>query len=589
MINKRLINLVGKSKKYLVINVMLQIFSLAANIVIIKTFIDIIFLQEQSKTVKGVLIIFISVMVKYFCTILSNKMIYLASKNVKRILRECIYKKLVKIGASYNQNIKTSEVVQLAVEGVGQLESYFGAYLPQFFYAICAPIILFFVLAPFNFKAALVLFISVPLIPISIAAVQTFAKKLLAKYWGRYTSLGDTFLENLQGMTTLKIYQSDEFKHKEMNAEAEQFRKITMKVLVMQLNSITIMDLVAYGGTALGIIISAIQFVKGSITPWTMVFTILISADFFLPMRLLGSFFHIAMNGMAAAEKIFMLLDSEEPKKGNKKFPAHCNIELKNVSFSYDNERQVLNNIDMTIPKGALVSIVGESGCGKTTITALLTFKQRNYDGEIILSNNEVKVPLSEIDEERLMDSIAYIGFNSYLFQGSIRENLMIAKPDASEEEMWNVLSKVQLADFLRNENGLDTILQNEVSNLSSGQKQRLALARALLKKSEIYIFDEAASNIDVESENTIMKEIYALKGKKTVIFISHRLANVIKSDIIYVMEKGNIVEVGTHKELLQKKAKYAQLWETQQNFENADMLNENKIAEVWSNNEKDF
>lgn len=580
MINKRLINLVGKSKKYLVINVMLQIFSLFANIVIIKTFIDIIFLQEQSKAVNGVLIIFISVIVKYFCTILSNKMSYLSSKSVKKILREIIYKKLVKIGASYNQNVKTSEVVQLAVEGVGQLESYFGAYLPQFFYAILAPIILFFVLAPFNFKAALILFISVPLIPISIAAVQTFAKKLLAKYWGRYTSLGDTFLENLQGMTTLKIYQSDEFKHKEMNAEAEKFRKITMKVLVMQLNSITIMDLVAYGGTALGIIISVLEFVKGGITSWTMIFTILISADFFLPMRLLGSFFHIAMNGMAAAEKIFILLDSVEPKKGNKNCPMNCNIELKGVSFSYDNERDVLHNIDMTIPKGSMVSIVGESGCGKTTITSLLTFRQRDYSGEIILSNDKVSSRLSEIDETSLMNSIAYIGFNSYLFQGTVRENLVIAKPDASEEEMWNVLSKAQLADFLWNENGLDTILQNGVSNLSGGQKQRLALARALLKNSEIYIFDEAASNIDVESENTIMKEIYALKGKKTIIFISHRLANVVKSDVIYVMENGAIIEAGTHKELLQKNAKYAQLWEIQQNLENAGVSNENKIAE---------
>ena len=580
MINKRLINLVGKSKKYLVINVMLQIFSLFANIVIIKTFIDIIFLQEQSKAVNGVLIIFISVIVKYFCTILSNKMSYLSSKSVKKILREIIYKKLVKIGASYNQNVKTSEVVQLAVEGVGQLESYFGAYLPQFFYAILAPIILFFVLAPFNFKAALILFISVPLIPISIAAVQTFAKKLLAKYWGRYTSLGDTFLENLQGMTTLKIYQSDEFKHKEMNAEAEKFRKITMKVLVMQLNSITIMDLVAYGGTALGIIISVLEFVKGGITSWTMIFTILISADFFLPMRLLGSFFHIAMNGMAAAEKIFILLDSVEPKKGNKNCPMNCNIELKGVSFSYDNEREVLHNIDMTIPKGSMVSIVGESGCGKTTITSLLTFRQRDYSGEIILSNDKVSSRLSEIDETSLMNSIAYIGFNSYLFQGTVRENLVIAKPDASEEEMWNVLSKAQLADFLRNENGLDTILQNGVSNLSGGQKQRLALARALLKNIEIYIFDEAASNIDVESENTIMKEIYALKGKKTIIFISHRLANVVKSDVIYVMENGAIIEAGTHKELLQKNAKYAQLWEIQQNLENAGVSNENKIAE---------
>lgn len=570
MINKRLINLVAESKKYIAANVLLQLFSLFANIIIIMSFVELVFSNEQAKLLNCSIYIIISIVVKYYCTTLYTKMSYLSSKNVKQVLRELIYKKLLGIGASYNQNIRTSEVVQLAVDGVSQLESYFGAYLPQFFYAMIAPVILFVILAPFNLKAAIILFVSVPLIPVSIAAVQTFAKKLLSKYWGSYAKLGDTFLENLQGMTTLKIYQSDEFKHNQMNQESEKFRKITMKVLVMQLNSITVMDLVAYGGTALGIIISVLQFSNGNITAWTMIFTILISADFFLPMRLLGSFFHIAMNGMAASEKIFKLLDSDEPEKNSKDCPKNCSIILKDISFSYDKKRNVLKNVDISIPKGSMISIVGKSGCGKTTIASLLCLKQRDYLGEIILNSSDFSCNLSEISEESLMQRITYIGFNSHIFQGTVRENLQIAKQTATEDEMWEVLTKAQLADFLRSENGLDTIVQSDASNLSGGQKQRLAFARGLLKNSEIYIFDEAASNIDVESENTIMQEIYAMKKEKTIIFISHRLANVTKADKIYVMEDESIVENGTHEELLYKNDVYAKLWNTQQYLENA-------------------
>ena len=486
MINKRLINLVAESKKYIAANVLLQLFSLFANIIIIMSFVELVFSNEQAKLLNCSIYIIISIVVKYYCTTLYTKMSYLSSKNVKQVLRELIYKKLLGIGASYNQNIRTSEVVQLAVDGVGQLESYFGAYLPQFFYAMIAPVILFVILAPFNLKAAIILFVSVPLIPVSIAVVQTFAKKLLSKYWGSYAKLGDTFLENLQGMITLKIYQSDEFKHNQMNQESEKFRKITMKVLVMQLNSITVMDLVAYGGTALGIIISVLQFSNGNITAWTMIFTILISADFFLPMRLLGSFFHIAMNGMAASEKIFKLLDSDEPEN-SKDCPKNCSIILKDILFSYD-KKETFKNVDISIPKGSMISIVGKSGCGKTTIASLLCLKQRDYLGEIILNSSDFSCNLSEISEESLMQRITYIGFNSHIFQGTVRENLQIAKQTATEDEMWEVLTKAQLADFCEAKMDL-TLLFKAMRPIYQEDKSSVLLLREDYSKTARYTF----------------------------------------------------------------------------------------------------
>lgn len=579
MINKRLIDSVGSCKKYIAVSVVLQWLSLIANIVIMGSFALILGNVIESAInhkdliyafffgehfLISTLAILSALIIRILLILLSNHLAFLSSKTVKSTLRDTVYRKLLKIGASYHHDVKTSEAVQLSVEGVEQLETYFAGYLPQFFFAMLAPITLFAVLAPFNFTAAIVLFLCVPLIPASIAAVQTFAKKLLAKYWGQYTALGDTFLENLQGLTTLKIYQSDGMKHDQMNVEAENFRKITMKVLVMQLNSISVMDLVAYGGAALGIILSASELAKGNISLRTAIFTILISADFFLPMRTLGSFFHIAMNGMAASAKIFRLLDTAEDTGRSAHFPNRTEISMRDVTCSYDGERTVLKQIRLDIPQGGFVSLVGESGCGKTTIASLLTLKNKGYEGSIRIGDTE----LSDILEDSLMRHITYIGFNSYLFKGSVRENLLMAKPDATEGEMWNALRKANLAEFMESENGLDTMLQERASNLSGGQCQRLALARALLHDTPIYIFDEATSNIDMESEETIMNEVRALKGKKTVILISHRLANAADSDNIYVLKDGEIAENGTHSELVRRGGVYAELLQTQQTLE---------------------
>ena len=444
-----------------------------------------------------------------------------------------------------------------------------SAYLPQFFYSMLAPLTLFIILSFVNLPSAIVLLICVPLIPITIAAVQTFAKKLLAKYWGQYTSLGDTFLENLQGLTTLKIYQADAMKNVEMNEESEKFRKITMKVLSMQLNSIIVMDVIAYGGAALGIIMSVTQLVKGNVTLGGCLAIILLSADFFIPMRMLGSFFHIAMNGMAASDKIFRLLDFPEDRPLTEtEFSYDNTIHCRDLHFAYDESREILHGIDMEFPEKGLTAIVGESGCGKSTLASILIGRNKHYTGNVFIGDTE----LSHIPDEKLLENITYISFDSYLFKGTVRDNLMMGNPEASEEELWDVLKQVNLADFLNAEDGLDTKLAEKASNLSGGQKQRLSLARAILHNTPIYIFDEATSNIDIESENEILAEIYKLAQTRSVIMITHRLANAEHADNIYVMKSGCIAESGKHKDLIAKKAAYSNLWNVQSELENYKM-----------------
>ena len=570
MINKRLIGTVAESKKYIAGNVILQWCSLTANIALmlsISRMLAELFRGSASVqlfTVTGIVVI-LALAVRFFCSIGAAKMGYFSSKAVKKSLREKIYQKLLRLGSSYNEQVKTSEVVQVAVEGVDQLETYFGAYLPQFFYAMLAPLTLFIVLCFVNVAAAVVLLICVPLIPVTIAAVQTWAKKLLSKYWGQYTELGDTFLENLQGLTTLKIYQADAFKQQEMNEQAEKFRKITMKVLTMQLNSITIMDLIAYGGAALGVIMAVTQYQSGGVSLEGCLLIILLAADFFIPMRQLGSFFHIAMNGMAASDKIFRLLDLEETKPEiTESFPSGHTIRCSGLSFSYEPDREILHSVDLTFPQGSFTALVGESGCGKSTLASILMGRNKGYTGSVSVGG----VPLSSIQEESLLRNITYISHQSYLFKGTVRENLLMGKPGASDEELWAVLSRVNLAEFLKAEQGLDTRLLEKASNLSGGQCQRLALARALLHDSPVYIFDEATSNIDVESENDIMREIHELAKSKTVILVSHRLANVVGADHIYVLDHGIVAESGSHEELLAHHGLYERLWSAQQTLE---------------------
>lgn len=583
MMDKRLINTVSDSKKYIAGNVVCQWVSLAANITMMMAVTRLLmqlYNKEKTGIASIVAVIFAAVIIRFVCARLSSKFSYLSSKAVKKTLREKIYEKLLRIGLSYKENVQTSEIVQVAVEGVDQLETYFGAYLPQFFYAMIAPLTLFVVLVRVNVLSAVVLLICVPLIPVSIALVQTWAKKLLSKYWGQYTALGDTFLENLQGLTTLKVYSADAYKHEKMNEESEKFRKITMKVLTMQLNSITIMDFIAYGGAAFGMILALNQLGAGKVDLAGCLLIILLAADFFLPMRQLGSFFHIAMNGMAASDKIFKLLELPEPGYANaenvyageknvhtgvKKSYSDGDIVCKNLRYSYEKDREILHGIDVTFKRDNFTAIVGESGCGKSTLSAILMGRNKGYTGSVLIGDTE----LSDISEDSLMKNITYISHNSFLFKGSVMDNLLMGRPDGTDEELWDALKKVKLDAFLKEQNGLDTAVGEAGGNFSGGQRQRLAIARALLHDTPVYIFDEAASNIDVESENDIMELIMELAKKKTIILISHRLANVKNADCIYVLQKGNIAESGTHEQLLAKKGEFARLWNAQQSLEN--------------------
>lgn len=568
MIKKRLIAELGDSKKYIAGNVAAQWVGMLSNAVMIFSLGSLLQKLVENKSAgvgAAVAATVISLIVRAVCSFLQEKFSYLASKSVKKRLREMIFSKLLRLGSGYREKVSTSEVVQVSVEGIDQLETYFGQYLPQFFYAMIAPVTLFVMLSFVSFKSALVLLICVPLIPMAIVAVQKIAKKLLNKYWGQYTKLGDTFLENLQGLTTLKIYQADEYKNQQMNEESEKFRKITMKVLTMQLNSVTIMDLIAYGGAALGVILAAGQFRQGVIGLSGCFVIIMLSADFFIPMRRLGSFFHVAMNGMAASDKMFAILDLPEPeKKSGVVDRDNCTIKCTDMSFSYTTDREVIHGADIEFKAGCLTAVCGESGCGKSTIAAILMGRNNGYKGSVRIGNTE----LCDISEESLMKNITYISHSSVLFKGTVRENLLMAKSDAEDSELWQVLEKTKLADFLRGEKGLDTLLVENAANLSGGQKQRLALARALLHDSAVYIFDEATSNIDADSGNDIMEQIFELAKNKTVIVISHRLANTAKADMIYAMEKGEVRECGTHDKLVQKNGLYAKLWNAQQSLE---------------------
>ena len=571
MIKKRLIGLLKDSKKYIVQNVLWQWLGLLAQITAILAvgqFLDTaIFGSVTSREILTTgMVCAISIIIRMVSDKKASKASFLASADVKRVLREKIYEKLVRLGASYKEQISTSEVVQLSVEGVEQLETYFGRYLPQFFYSLLAPITLFAVLSFISWKASLVLLICVPLIPLSIVAVQKFAKRLLKKYWGSYTELGDSFLENLQGLTTLKIYQSDERKAKEMDEEAEKFRRITMKVLTMQLNSISVMDLVAYGGAAIGMVVVVREYIDGSLGFAGAFAILLLAAEFFIPLRLLGSFFHIAMNGMAASDKIFRLLDMPEREMGTEELSGEeLDINFENISFSYEKERPILKDVSFHIPKGQFVSLVGESGCGKSTIASLILGRNRQYQGKILLGGMDLK----NIKEKSLMEQITLVRHNSYLFKGTVEENLLMGNPNATQEQMIEVLKKVNLWEFLNGQEGLCTKLAEKGSNFSGGQCQRLCIARALLHNTEIYIFDEAPSNIDVESEEIIMDLIRQLAETKTVLLISHRLANVKKSHCIYVLSEGKIVEKGTHRELMEQSGVYKEMYRTQKNLEN--------------------
>lgn len=566
MLNKRLLSLVPDVWKYITGIVLFQWLCLLCSIIStisICFFINHCLISGSVKlslAAKVLIIIFAAVILRAFFTKKSVLTAIALTQRAKLILRGTVFSHLAEIGQSYNRLVPTAEAVQVSVEGVDQLESWFGAYLPQLFYSVIAPVTLFIVISFLNIQAAVILLICVPLIPLSIVAVQKFAKRLLSRYWSEYTGLGDSFLENIQGLTTLKIYQADEEKHRDMDLRAESFRKATMRVLIMQLNSISVMDIVAYGGAAIGIITMLFCMQKGMVTFLEGLIIILLSAEFFIPMRQLGSFFHIAMNGAAAADKIFRIIDTKVPPKGTDSPSENVRIRTDNVSFSYDNTKNVLNDINIQTAQQGLYSFLGKSGCGKSTMAALLTGRLKDFDGNIYIGDKEMR----SFSESSLMDTITLINHNSHIFKGTVESNLKMGKSNATAEEMLKALKSADLTEL-----SLESPVLEQGSNLSGGQRQRLALARALLHNTPVYIFDEATSNIDAQSEEAIMKSVARLSKSKLVLLISHRLANVVNSDNIFVFDGGKVAESGTHKSLMENDGLYSKLYNQQISFEN--------------------
>lgn len=571
MIDKNLLRLLGSNKKYIFYAVGLMVLGLFANIGITASICWAINLAIHYDEYSGGAIIFlwpavcavIGIAIRYTASRLVGDLKDLLGRKAKKDLREKVYNKIVTIGVRSTDGMSMAGLTQVSMEGVEQLDLYYSSYIPQFFYAMLAPFVLFGITVWIEWRVALVLLLCVPLIPVSIIAVSKYAKKIFAKYWGKYTSMGDTFLDSVQGLKELKIFKADEAQHGKMNETSEDFRKITMKVLVMQLASTTIMDLVAYGGAGLGIAMAILSVIFWDLSPIAALFLILVAVDFFLPLRAFGSAFHVAMNGASAGKKIISLLEQPDPVWGEEMADGN-EIELRNITFSYDGKRDVLKNVNMTFGDKGMTSIVGESGCGKSTVVNMLFGAYRPQSGTVTVGGKT----LETLTRESYYQKLAVVSYNTYVFHATVRENFELAKTSVTDDEIFSALEKVNLADFIRENGGLDKVISEDAANISGGQKQRLALAVALVANKSIYVFDEATSNIDIESEAIIMANIKELSKTKSVIVISHRLANVVPSDLIYYMESGELVESGTHDELMARGGGYAKLYITQKNLE---------------------
>ena len=567
MIDKELFRLLGGNKKYIFMAVAAMVLGLIANIGVTACICWAIFLLANGKETISYLYpalgAVICMTVRYVATRLAGNIKDVLGRNVKKDLRERVYNKIVKLGVRSTDGMSMAGLTQVSMEGVEQLDLYYSSYIPQFFFSMLAPFILFFICFPIDWRVATVLLACVPLIPVSIIAVSKYAKKIFAKYWGKYTSMGDSFLDSVQGLKELKIFKADQRQHEKMNENAEEFRKITMKVLVMQLASTTIMDFVAYGGAGLGIAFAVMSVVNRGLSPVSALFLILVAAEFFLPLRAFGSAFHVAMNGASAGRKIITLLDTPDPVWGEDVLTGD-EIELCDVTFSYDGTRDVLKNVSMKFADRGMTAIVGESGCGKSTVVNMIIGAYRPKAGFVTVGGKKAE----EVTRESYYEHLAVVSYNTYIFNQSVRENFYLADKTVSDDAIWDALEKVNLASFIRENGGLDKVISEDASNISGGQKQRLALAVSLVADKKIYVFDEATSNIDIESEAIIMKNIKALSAKKAVIVISHRLANVVPSDHIYYMEHGELKESGTHESLMAKKGGYEKLYSAQKALE---------------------
>ena len=567
MIDKELFKLIGGNKKYIFIAVLLQAIGLIANVAITGSVCYAVYLlTENAEAVKFVYPLIgaaAGIIIRYICSRATGDIKDKLGRSVKKDLRERVYNKIAKLGVKTTDGMSMAGLTQVSVEGVEQLDLYYSSYLPQFFFAMIAPVILFLICVWIDWRTALVLIACVPLIPVSIVAVSKYAKKIFAKYWGKYTSMGDKFLDSVQGLKELKIFQADAAQHVKINESAEEFRVITMKVLVMQLASTTIMDLVAYGGAGVGIALAICGTAFWGLNPIAALFLCLVAVEFFLPLRAFGSAFHVAMNGASAGKKIISLLNAPDPEWETENVDGK-EIKLENVTFSYDGKRDVLKNVNMTFPEKGMTAIVGESGCGKSTVVNMLVGAFRPQKGEVTVGGKQ----LEKLSRENWYSHLSAVSYNTYIFNESVRDNFRMAKENVSDEEIFAALEKVNLKEFIEENGGLDKVITEDANNISGGQKQRLALAIALVSDKDIYVFDEATSNIDIDSEAIIMKNIKAISESRSVIVISHRLANVVPADNIYYMEEGEIKESGSHEKLMSARQGYARLFAAQKTLE---------------------
>lgn len=568
MLDKELLRLLGSNRKYIFYTVAVMMTGLLANLSITAGICVAIYLLTQEAEpgayILPALLAAGGIIVRYAASRVSGNLKDILGRKAKKDLREKTYDKIVRLGVRSTDGMSIAGLTQVAMEGIEQLDLYYSSYIPQFFYAMLAPLVLFLATVWIDWRVAVVLICCVPLIPVSIIAVSKYAKKIFAKYWGKYTSMGDSFLDSVQGLRELKIFRADAARHEKMNRNAEEFRKITMKVLVMQLASTTIMDMVAYGGAGLGIAFAVTGAAYRGLPPVYALFLILVAVEFFLPLRAFGSAFHVAMNGVSAGKKILSLLAQPDPVWGDEELSG-TELQLDNVTFSYDGERSVLRNVSMKFPAVGMTAIVGESGCGKSTAVGLLTGALRPGSGTVIAGGK----PLESLSRAAYYSRVAVVSCNTYVFNTTVRENFRLAKKDVTDDEIMSALEQVNLADFIRENGGLDKAVTEDGANISGGQKQRLALAVNLVADKDIYIFDEATSNIDIESESVIMRNIKALSGKKSVIVISHRLENVVPSDLIYYMDNGEVRESGTHAALMAQHGGYSALYTAQKALEN--------------------
>ena len=584
MFDKELIKLLGENKKYVAYVVLLMILGMLANIGITASICWAVYLliekQPALMYIYPAITAVFAILVRYIASRLTGDLKDVLGRKVKKDLRQRTYDKILKLGVKSTDGMSMAGLTQVSMEGIEQLDLYYSTYLPQFFFSMIAPFILFAICVGIDWRTSLVLLACVPLIPVSIVAVSKYAKKIFAKYWGKYTSMGDGFLDSVQGLKELKIFRADAARQIKMNEKAEEFRKITMKVLVMQLASTTIMDLVAFGGAGAGIALSIVGLMNEWLAPASALFLILVAVEFFLPLRALGSAFHVAMNGASAGKKIISLLNQSDPVWGEKEV-AGSELALENVTFSYDKKRDVLKDITMTFPEKGMTAIVGESGCGKSTVVNLLIGARRPDKGNVLIGGDEIE----SVSRTAYYSRLASVSYNTYIFNDTVRANFELAKKDVTDEEIFAALEKVNLSSFIKENGGLDKVITEDANNISGGQKQRLALAVNLVADKDIYVFDEATSNIDVDSETIIMKNIKEMSESKSVIVISHRLANVVPADNIYFMQDGQVKESGSHNQLMAQKGEYAQLFNTQKQLEEGYKMTA-ELVEVLHENE---